>query len=466
MVRKYNLDETIAEGDPLHPETHEAIAEAVNDLDDRTADIETDLSTRLSPAELSAAIGLVAAVDILDPAKDLGAAAKGRFKRTNDWVDELARAMFQPPPPFHVPVITTATAETTALSSPVVYKPAIVDTGAQVNGWDGATSPTESIFRFWPGVYNTANGAVQDDYLYGSVKPASGGTGARWPLVFGFQTAATNSVVEIAGYCSSATGVKFLVEVNGSLLCDTVEQSARTGVGGHMITLTFATAASRRIRIFAEGVFGLREVRVPTGQTLTQMFAPPKKIAVIGDSWVDGQGSSLDITPAGNILETFAPRLVRLLGGIRAAGVLAGIGGSGYTHATMPYSGRVSAVLATNPDIVIVYGSQNDGDVDISAAVTALLTSLSTVPRVIVIPTLWGYTTQTASVRAATLAADREFVDVRGLINGTGYVTAPTGDGNRDMTMVDAGNLHMTIQGHRLAAKAIYSQIMADKGYS
>ena len=54
MARKYNLDEHIAEGDPLHPETHEAIAEAVNDLDDRTADIETDLSTRLSPDELSA----------------------------------------------------------------------------------------------------------------------------------------------------------------------------------------------------------------------------------------------------------------------------------------------------------------------------------------------------------------------------------------------------------------------------
>lgn len=54
MVRKYNLDEQIAEGDPLHPETHEAIAGAVNDLDDRTANIETDLSTRLSPTELSA----------------------------------------------------------------------------------------------------------------------------------------------------------------------------------------------------------------------------------------------------------------------------------------------------------------------------------------------------------------------------------------------------------------------------
>lgn len=56
MVRKYNLDENIAEGDPLHPETHEAIAEAVNDLDDRTVDIETDLTTRLSPAELSRTI--------------------------------------------------------------------------------------------------------------------------------------------------------------------------------------------------------------------------------------------------------------------------------------------------------------------------------------------------------------------------------------------------------------------------
>lgn len=57
MVRKYNLDETIAEGDPLHPETHEAIAEAVNDLDDRAATVETIINTgRLSPTELTRTI--------------------------------------------------------------------------------------------------------------------------------------------------------------------------------------------------------------------------------------------------------------------------------------------------------------------------------------------------------------------------------------------------------------------------
>lgn len=61
MARKYNLDEHIAAGDPLHPETHEAIAKAVNDLDDRTAGIETDLTTRLSPTELSTRIAEVAA---------------------------------------------------------------------------------------------------------------------------------------------------------------------------------------------------------------------------------------------------------------------------------------------------------------------------------------------------------------------------------------------------------------------
>ena len=60
MARKYNLDEQIAAGDPLHPETHEAIAKAVNDLDDRTAGIETDLTTRLSPTNLSTTIAAVA----------------------------------------------------------------------------------------------------------------------------------------------------------------------------------------------------------------------------------------------------------------------------------------------------------------------------------------------------------------------------------------------------------------------
>lgn len=42
MARVYNLDESIVAGDPEHPETHVAIAAAVNDLDDRVEELETN----------------------------------------------------------------------------------------------------------------------------------------------------------------------------------------------------------------------------------------------------------------------------------------------------------------------------------------------------------------------------------------------------------------------------------------
>lgn len=40
MAGPYNIDETIAEGDPLHPNHHVALAQAVNDLHLRVQDTE------------------------------------------------------------------------------------------------------------------------------------------------------------------------------------------------------------------------------------------------------------------------------------------------------------------------------------------------------------------------------------------------------------------------------------------
>lgn len=99
MARKYNLDEQIAEGDPLHPETHEAIAEAVNDLDDRTADIETDLTTRLSPTKLNATIAsLSSSVNV----RSYGAVGDG----VSDDTLAVIAAINSAPPPGGCPVPT------------------------------------------------------------------------------------------------------------------------------------------------------------------------------------------------------------------------------------------------------------------------------------------------------------------------------------------------------------------------
>lgn len=49
----YNIDETLTEGDPLHIEHHVALADAVNDLDDRVTAREVAAPTYVLSADVS-----------------------------------------------------------------------------------------------------------------------------------------------------------------------------------------------------------------------------------------------------------------------------------------------------------------------------------------------------------------------------------------------------------------------------
>lgn len=377
------------------------------------------------------------------------------------WTAEWSKDAFARPNISDTPAISWATTNTTALASPAIFKPAILGIGSQTLNWDGVN---DTVFRYFSGRFNSGNGGNADLALYGATKPGGVAQAAKWPIVISFITDATNTTVEIPFY-SSASGA-LLIEVNGRLLSDAsvvyIPQPAR------QLTLTFPTPASRTIRIW--NADGIEAVRVPTGGTLTKPAASPLRVAIIGDSWVNGQGASWGAPPFGATnIESFAPRLLRLMG----AGdmILAGIGGTGWVAGTdtgggsNAYNTRLSAVLAMNPDVLIFYGSQNDGATDpsgtLQAAVASTLASAASVPKVYVISTMLnGYSAANAAVKAATVAAGRRFIDMTNFVYGTGSSVAPAQDGNRDVYLMGSANLHMTFQGHKAAAAAVYAKIM------
>jgi lysophospholipase L1-like esterase len=375
--------------------------------------------------------------------------------QTSRFLDAEARPRFD-----DRPAITWTNTLTTALTSPAEYKPKGVGGGVQVLGWNGQD---DTRFAFFPGLFETANGANQDLALRGAVKPDAN-TAHRWPVVFAFTTSSTDRL-EVSLY-GALTSQYVIVEVNGRLVDDAVTSPPDTFTGNnYTMTLTFPISRPRLIRVWTTGGTGLAAVRLPTGCTVTKPTATGPVIAFVGDSFINGAGVSRDYPDQGTInVETFAPRLGRMLGA--RALILAGIGASGWITAGngSKYASRTDDVMALSPDIVIFYGSTNDGTAvsTIGAEVTAALTAAAAASEVYVIGPLRStiYGAVNDAIKTATEAAGRTFIDMREFITGTGSVTAPTGDGNADLFLM-GDKAHPSFDGHRAIARRAFALITA-----
>lgn len=378
-----------------------------------------------------------------------------------DWRVSRAFDAVSPPRKDDQPTTAWTNSATSGLTSPVVYRPSACGTGSQVNAWDGKDDPN---FAFFSGSFQTLNGATSDLALYGMPKPDAT-TAYRWPVVYSFTTSAI-STLELAFYGAVNTAL-VVVEVNGRLVDDTAIYAPASFTTGHMfLTLTFPSAQVRTLRIWTTGGLGVYAVRVPTGATISKPAITGRRVAVIGDSFVNGAGNSNSFpSPGTGNCETFAPRLGRMLG----AGdmILAGIGGSGWVTAGSgsKYTGRLDEVLAMSPDVLIFYGSTNDGPdgtADLAAIqteVASALTSAAAVDQVYVIGPLRGsnYETVNDTIEAATEAAGRTFLDLRNFIGGSGKSTAPAGDGgNADFYILYDG-VHPNLDAHRAIARQLFA---------
>jgi lysophospholipase L1-like esterase len=231
------------------------------------------------------------------------------------------------------------------------------------------------------------------------------------------------------------------------------------------LRLTFTEAKRRRIRVgmkYAD--FG--GLTVTTGSTATApQIIERVKVYMLGDSWFD------------NVFDAHWPYTIPAQVGMTLAWntFLGGIPGTGYINGSVAFGNttRTSRLYAANPDYVVVFGSINDnGATGIQAAASALYAGIATnLPnaKIIVVgpqpvpaspnPNLF---TNRDAVKAAALAAPNvlAFVDpiADTWLAGSGNVSAPTGDGNRDY-YVGSDAIHPTALGAGYFARRIVEEI-------
>lgn len=370
------------------------------------------------------------------------------------WQTSRAFDVTQPPRLDDRPTVTWAAGEATTMTTPVEYRPHVLRTGVQITNWDGQDDP---VFSFAPGKYRTGWNTNSDKALEGEIKPGGEAQYAGWPMIFTVVTSATDKLE--TAWQGGVSGMGLLFEVNGRMVDDVVRTAPTFPGSTATVTLTFPTPAVRTIRIWALYKPSFIVARVPAGASLSKPTTAGRTAAIVGDSFVNGSGGSHSYPDQGAIVtETFAPRLLRTLGYDRI--MLAGIGGSGWLTAN-PYSQRIPVILESNPQLVVFYGSVNDGPnpAGLKQAVRDTLAMVASVPEVVVIPHgVGGYDGAIQQIREATAESGRRFVEWGQFFTGTGRVGAPQGDGNRDYYIRTDGT-HPTLDGHRAMARALFEAI-------
>lgn len=318
-----------------------------------------------------------------------------------------------------------------------------------VGGSGNALDVTGST-RFWyPGLRSAVGfSGNTTQYVQSDMKPGGTPQNAYWVAAIDFITDAP--AVEIRLNAPAASLRLGLIFVNGKPIqgIEAVRTTGRTAGNGYSATLTFPSAATRRITIYdlnnILGRFG--GVAVPTGYTVTKPSAPGKTIAFIADSYGAGAGAP----PTGAaVSETFLWRMGILMGadviinaGIGATGIITTLSG----QPTSNFAGRVSDVLAMNPDAVVIAGGRNDSASGLQAALESLIDSLATVPELYVMPT--ASNSGAAAVRTAMAAA----CTIKGV---------PFLDVNIDTLPKNPDGIHPTWQGHQDLADAAFALLPA-----
>ncbi|QQD76918.1 SGNH/GDSL hydrolase family protein [Curtobacterium sp. YC1] len=379
----------------------------------------------------------------------------GPHIRLSSWVDSRIATADAPPPASDIPAISWSSSDVTALTSPVAFKPAVCGIGTRTTSWDGLS---DTVFRYEPGVFETDAGGGRDYALYGAFKPGGEAQFARWPLGISFLTGTSNSVVEVAFY-SKETNNAVRVEINGRFISDAMNYTTQPSNSGKL-TLTFPTAAARSIRIWAFGTLGVALVRVPTGQSLTQPPAPKRCIALLGDSYLNGSGSTM---PYASTVDqtTFGVRLARYMGA--DAIMLAGVGGTGIEAGatsipTSNYAARAAIINARAPQVLIINASINDGASagTLQASTTSLLQQFPNIREVYIVGGFRSeYRDNYRAVRAAVEGAWKNYLDLGEPLFGSGRLGSPNGSGTNDYWLLEDG-AHPSADAHVAMARGAF----------
>lgn len=359
-----------------------------------------------------------------------------RASATSAAAIEYFSAAFTQPAPQHIPVVTV--------------EPYALGTGEQLirETRTVASGPVDiagdTHFRYdgmmeMPAQAQQPSTYAATDYLPDGVTQA-----ARYQTRISTLTSPV-SVVKIK-IRSGSTQTKFRIKVNGFWISqEGLVFDGLTAGGSYNIVLTFPTNFARTIQWEESGGTGFGGMVVALGATLTKPALPSTtlKLAVLGDSYSGGAGSPPDGTGR---METWLNFVGKLMGATSMINF--GIGGTGYTTAGGPFAGRAAAILAYAPDVLIIFGSRNDGGSGSQAiydAAASLYASLASIPRIIVSgPSTSAYAATNTRLKEATLAAGREFVDG---LSPTPWITSAD---------LGSDGVHPTFAGHKKIAKGFY----------
>lgn len=355
-------------------------------------------------------------------------------------------------PASDVPVITfsalAASAVSTIANSPGWLREKRVGVAENVPGASQTSTADLDIdgstrFRF-PGVpsaVGTTSNAPQ--YVATPLKPGGAPQAAYWLFNLEFVLEGSNEV-EIRLNAPLTSPTFGMVLVNGRRIQDTT--IVATGMsGGYAAKLTFPTVERRVIKIIGlnnnQGRFG-GVATGPGGLVRKTPRTITRRIAVIGDSFTNGAGTPPDGARAN---ETYIWRLAMLMGADEV--VQAGIGGTGWVTqvGALPesvFGGRIAAVLAMDPDVLIFSGGRNDANsTEVKAAVDAALAATTSVPeRWVIATTTATQTVVFSQMQAGAFEAGVPFVDV-----------------DREALEIGSDGIHPTFAGHVALANQVYT---------
>lgn len=366
---------------------------------------------------------------------------------------------FRLAPAEDTPTITQAAVTTSALKSGIITDSAgwfrekrigVAENTPGVNQTSSANLDFDLTTRYRylavpQPVAGSASNAPQ--YVSTPIKPGGTPQAAYWLFNLEFVTSSPQVSFRINTVTTNATFG--MIYVNGLRVQENSWRMTSAGGASYEIVLTFPSAAARTIKIVGmnnnQGRWG--GVGVAGGYTVSKPTTPAGPLfAIIGDSWVNGASTYPDGT---NATETYPWRLAHLMGYTNI--LQAGIGGTGYVATTggvaeSNFAGRVDAVVAMNPDVLIFSGGRNDDvgtSASIQAAVESCLDRTSTVPKRYVVSTAANsQTVVQGAIIAGAASRGVQFIDV-----------------DRDAIPKGTDGIHPTFDGHRILAEQIFSKL-------
>ncbi len=294
------------------------------------------------------------------------------------------------------------------------------------------------------------------------------------PVTWRVQTIVDAIKVEYQLYNLGSGALRFIVD--GHYVQTAV---TTTAAGNIFVTLDFNSAGGRATRDVTMEAFGcdFYSMSVLPTEGLAKPAGKPLRLAVVGDSYVYGNGATTPLTG-------FAPTLADLLGmcdfrnnGVGGTGLLAT---ASSTQLTIRQ--RISDLVAAAPlDLVVVHVGHNDtasSGAALQAEAVAYHTAFRAESTLANTPLIFAGVNGGNSSQAATQAVETAIAAAVTAVNhhltffvanenapdgadivGTGAVGATTGVGNADV-YISTDTVHPNDAGHAVIARTLADRIM------